>query len=323
MFFKVENLNKSFNRAPVLKNISFSAEPGEIISFIGPSGVGKTTLLKILAGMEPPDSGRISFGRDSEKDKGAVMVFQDFLLFPNMTVFDNIAFGLKARKKSRSRIEEDVSAMMDCFQITEKKNAYPRDLSAGQRQRVALARAMVVNPAVLLLDEPFANLDKNLKAETAAFIRNTQKRFNTVTIAVMHDQEEAFCMSDRIGVIMGGELIHLDRVDRILNSPVSMKEAAFLGKVNPVPAEAFELMKIKNMPDTSSFSWYFRAEAATLAIDANGPWEIKEIIFFGSHIRYDIRNNGLQFQISSLDPGFRIGDRVSLTVHRILKQGGQ
>lgn len=320
MFFRVENLHKSYEQ-PVLKNISFSAQPGEIISFVGPSGVGKSTLLRIIAGMEPPDSGKITFNSGDGKEGGAVMVFQDFLLFPNMTVFDNIAFGLKARKQPAVLIEERVSMMMDCFQIREKRDEYPRNLSAGQRQRVALARAMIVSPGVLLLDEPFANLDKNLKAETAAFIRRTQKQFNTVTIAVMHDQEEAFCMSDRIGVIMDGELVHLDRVDQILTTPVNMKEAAFLGTVNPIPPEAFSMVQINEIPE-NIHNWYFRSDWATLEPDLQGEWEVHEIIFFGSHIQYDIRNSGIKFLITSLDSRLQKNDRVNLTIHRILHQGG-
>jgi len=317
MFFKVEDLSKSYDH-PVLKNISFSAQPGEIISFVGPSGVGKSTLLRIIAGMEQPDSGQIVFNDGGSKIGGAVMVFQDFLLFPNMTVFDNIAFGLKARKQHAAQIEERVAEMMACFQIREKRNEYPRNLSAGQRQRVALARAMIVNPGVLLLDEPFANLDKNLKAETAAFIRKTQKKFNTVTIAVMHDQEEAFCMSDRIGVIMDGELLHLDRVDHILNTPVNMQEAAFLGTVNPIPPRAFSMVLLNELPDTAS-NWYFRSDWASMKPDPQGVWEIHEIIFFGSHIQYDIRNSGIKFLITSLDTRLQKGDKVNLTIHRILK----
>ena len=261
MFFEVRGINKSFGKIPLLRNINFSAAEGEIISFVGPSGVGKTTLLKIIAGLERPDSGQVLFNDNSvekqnkpadygkrniehEKTKNpAVMVFQDFLLFPNMTVFDNIAFGLRANKVKKPLIRERVMAMLSCFQIEDKKHHYPAALSAGQRQRVALARAMVIKPAVLLLDEPFANLDKNLKVETAEFIRNTQKQFKTTTLAVMHDQDEAFRMSDRIGVMLGGELVQLDAVSRVFHHPISVEVAAFLGAVNVVTSESVSYLE--------------------------------------------------------------------------------
>jgi len=320
MFFEVKQLNKSFGDKLLLKNISFGAQKGDIISFVGPSGVGKTTLLKMIAGLEQPDSGEILFTSRHSDHNPAVMVFQDFMLFPNMTVYDNIAFGLRARKTDKKQIEEKVHEMLECFQIQDKRQQYPTSLSAGQQQRVAIARAMVISPSILLLDEPFANLDKNLKADTALFIHQTQKKFKTTTIAVMHDQEEAFRMSDKIGVMLDGELVQFDTVSRVYHAPISIKAAAFLGQVNIFSPEAVDKVSIKETLDFTTQRYYFRAEAATLSSHPQGKWKITEIVFFGAKISYHIKNDNLSFYISSLNNFFKTGDSVDLTIHKILKE---
>ena len=324
MFFKLTKVNKSFHGKQILNNISFTADRGEIISFIGPSGVGKTTLLKIIAGMETPDSGDIVFNTDTGDKNPAVMVFQDFLLFPNMTVFDNVAFGLRAAKTDKQVIEKKVMEMLDCFQVKEKAGQYPKQLSAGQQQRVAIARAMVINPGVLLLDEPFANLDKNLKADTALFIRNTQKQFNTTTICVMHDQEEAFSMSDRIGIMLGGQLVQFDKVEKVFNEPISIKAAAFLGHVNRLTPETAGKLKILDNRaeqdlDFSTGNYYFRAEAATISANPQGHWEIVQVVFFGRNISFHLQSGTTIVQVHALHNGFKTGDRVDLFIHRILR----
>ena len=320
MFFEVKQLNKSFGDKALLKNINFGAEKGDIISFVGPSGVGKTTLLKIIAGLEQPDSGEIVFSTSHNGKNPAVMVFQDFMLFPNMTICDNIAFGLRAAKIEKKRIEEKVDEMLECFQIQDKRAQYPRSLSAGQQQRVAIARAMVINPSILLLDEPFANLDKNLKTETALFIHQTQKRFETTTIAVMHDQEEAFRMSDKIGVMLDGELVQFDAVSHVYHAPISLKAAAFLGQVNILSREAAVKIDFKEALDFNTHHYYFRAEAATLSLNPRGTWTIIGIVFCGATISYHIKNDDLSFSINSVNDHFNVGDVVDLTIHKILKE---
>ena len=320
MFFEVKQLNKSFGDKALLKNVSFGAEKGDIISFVGPSGVGKTTLLKMIAGLEQPDSGEILFTTSHNGKNPAVMVFQNFMLFPNMTVYDNIAFGLRASKTDKKHIEEKVQEMLECFQIEDKREQYPKSLSAGQQQRVAIARAMIISPSILLLDEPFANLDKNLKADTALFIHHTQKKFKTTTIAVMHDQEEAFRMSDKIGVMLDRELVQFDTVSRVYHEPISIKAASFLGQVNILSPEVASKISIKEELDFTTQRYYFRAEAATMSCNPQGKWKITEIVFFGANISYHIKNDNLSVYVNSLNTHFKTGDTVDLTVNKLLKE---
>ena len=210
MFLKISGLNKAYNNKKILNHIDLTINRGELISIVGPSGAGKTTLLKIIAGIENHDSGSLEFSDRDKNFSNPILVFQDYLLFPNMTVFDNIAFGLKARKESKNTIISKTEEIMEYFNISDHKNLYPSQISAGQKQRTAIARALVLNPPMLLLDEPFANLDKELKNSTASFIKSTQEKFGITTVSVTHDLKEAFTISDRIAVMINGEILQHD-----------------------------------------------------------------------------------------------------------------
>ena len=230
MAVEIKDISKSYGSHPVLNNVNLIINDAEFVSLIGPSGVGKTTLLKILADLETPDSGTIQFDESPDKHRPVIMVFQDFALFPHMSIGDNVAYGLKlrgVRKKDRiSKVEE----ILEWFGIREKFESYPSRLSAGQKQRAAIARALIVEPMVLLLDEPFANLDKNLKGETAEFIHRTQKTFGITTVMVTHDQDEAFAVSDRIGVMIGGRLRQYAHPDVVASSPADPETERFLAQ---------------------------------------------------------------------------------------------
>ena len=229
MAVELRRITKTFGDNRVLDNVDLTIEDGEYISLIGPSGAGKTTLLKILAELDQADSGMIRFSETPSKARPIIMVFQDFSLFPHMNIADNIGYGLKTRGMRKSERSLKVRKMLDWFGIAEKAAEYPARLSAGQKQRAAIARAIVIEPMMLLLDEPFANLDKNLKGETADFIRETQQNFGITTVMVTHDQDEAFAVSDRIGVLINGVMRQFDRPETLGAIPLDEETARFLG----------------------------------------------------------------------------------------------
>ena len=235
----IQSLVKRYGNSTAVNGVSLDIEHGEFISLLGPSGCGKTTTLKCLAGFEAIDDGRILFdGRDvarlppEQRDIG--MVFQNYALFPHMTVAGNLAFGLEMRAKPKAEITERVRAVLDLVQLAGLGARYPRELSGGQQQRVALARALVIEPKILLLDEPLANLDATLRDEMRTFIRDLQKRVGISTLYVTHDQAEAMTMSDRVVVIFGGRIAQVDTPEAVYDRPASAAVARFVGQANVV-----------------------------------------------------------------------------------------
>jgi putative spermidine/putrescine transport system ATP-binding protein len=235
----IENLDKRFGGHRILKDISVSIAEGEFISLLGPSGCGKTTTLRCIAGFEQPDGGRILFG---DRDMTAVlpehrdigMVFQSYALFPHMTVAENLGFGLEARRvpaPERQRRTVDVLGMV---RLEGYENRFPRELSGGQQQRVALARALVIEPSLLLLDEPLANLDAALRDEMRYFIRELQQRIGITSLYVTHDQSEAMVMSDKIVVMHEGEIAQFGGPSDIYERPASLTVANFIGRSNTI-----------------------------------------------------------------------------------------
>ena len=234
---RLENLSKSFGENIVLRDISLSIDEGEFVSLLGPSGCGKTTLFKIIAGLETPDSGSVFIGDNCcdhipARKRGAVIVFQDYGLFPHMTVTQNIEFGLMARKISRAERAAKSARMLELVQLGEKAASYPHELSGGQKQRVALARACVLEPNVLLLDEPFSNLDANLKDAMRDFVLTLQRALKITTILVTHDKEEAFMTSQRVAVIFDGRIQQFDTPLQIYSNPLTKQVADFIGEAN-------------------------------------------------------------------------------------------
>ena len=235
----IQSLVKRYGSSTAVNGISLDIEHGEFISLLGPSGCGKTTTLKCLAGFEAVDEGRILFdGRDvarlppEQRDIG--MVFQNYALFPHMTVAGNLAFGLEMRGRPKVEITERVRAVLDLVQLGGLGARYPRELSGGQQQRVALARALVIEPKILLLDEPLANLDATLRDEMRTFIRDLQKRVGISTLYVTHDQAEAMTMSDRVVVMFGGQIAQVDTPEAVYDRPASAAVARFVGQANVV-----------------------------------------------------------------------------------------
>jgi putative spermidine/putrescine transport system ATP-binding protein len=231
------SLVKRYGDHAAVDDLTLNVKQGEFVSLLGPSGCGKTTTLKCLAGFEEADAGRILFdGLDvsrlppERRDIG--MVFQNYALFPHMTVERNLAFGLEMRKAPRPEIKRRVASALDLVQLSGLGQRYPRELSGGQQQRVALARALVIEPKILLLDEPLANLDAKLRDEMRTFIRDLQQRVGITTIYVTHDQAEAMTMSDKVVVMFAGRVAQAADPETIYDRPANRAVAAFVGQAN-------------------------------------------------------------------------------------------
>src|SRR6516162_3158602 len=236
---KVEGLIKAFKDVKALDNVSFEFNKG-IISFLGPSGCGKTTLLRSIAGLEIPDSGSISIAdkvQTSIADGILVppysreigFVFQNYALWPHMTVFNNVAFGLKLRKKPNDEIKRKVISALELVGLQGREDRYPSQLSGGQQQRVALARSLALEPRLILLDEPLSNLDAKLREEMRVEIRRLIKKVGISALYVTHDQEEAFTISDAVIVMEGGRILQYAPPDTIYNHPAHPFVASFIG----------------------------------------------------------------------------------------------
>lgn len=236
-YVKLVNMTKYFNNTRVLENISLDINKGEIISLLGPSGCGKSTTLKLIAGLLSLDNGDILFNNKSvlnlpTQKRNAVIVFQEYLLFPHMNVYENIAFGLKMKKISKKEIDFKVKELLYLVKLNNYENKYPSELSGGQKQRVAIARSLAVEPEILLLDEPFSNLDINLRDEMREFILDIQSKKNITTILVTHDKEEALIMSDKIAVMLDGEIKQFDTPKNLYENPISKSVANIFGERN-------------------------------------------------------------------------------------------
>ena len=233
----LNQLTKHFDDTPVVKGISLTVEDGEFFSLLGPSGCGKTTILRMLAGFTFPTSGSIFFDDQDvshipPNKRNTGMVFQNYALFPHMTVFENVAFGLRTRKVPRAERADRVAGALKLVGLSGLEARPVPLLSGGQQQRVALARAVVIEPNLLLLDEPLSNLDAKLREETRDQIRDLQKQLGITTIYVTHDQEEALAVSDRIAVMDDGISQQLDTPDVIFRQPANRFVATFMGKMN-------------------------------------------------------------------------------------------
>lgn len=238
----IKNAQKFYKKFKAVDNVNLSIKKGEFVTILGPSGSGKTTLLKLIAGFEELNAGAIFLdGQDITKkkayDRNIGMVFQNYALFPHMTVFDNIAYPLRLRKVSKADIHDHVIRALQTVRLEEFALRYPNQLSGGQQQRVALARAIVFNPPLLLLDEPLGALDKNLRHQMQYEIKHIQQNLGITTVNVTHDQEEALTMSDRICVMNKGRIEQIDTPERLYNQPRSKFVSAFIGEINLLHGE--------------------------------------------------------------------------------------
>jgi putative spermidine/putrescine transport system ATP-binding protein len=236
-FLTLEKLSKVYGDFAAARDIDLSVAKGEFVSLLGPSGCGKTTTLQMIAGLVEPTTGTITLdGRDITREtpnkRGLGIVFQSYALFPHMTVAQNVAFGLEMRKVAKAERDERVASMLGLVHLAPLAERYPRQLSGGQRQRVAIARALVIQPPVLLLDEPLSNLDAKLREEMQFELRRIQQRVGTTTIMVTHDQAEALSISDRVVVMEQGRMTQVDAPYRLYENPATPFISTFVGKMN-------------------------------------------------------------------------------------------
>ncbi len=314
-YLEIRHLEKSFGPMRVVKDFNLSIEKGEFISLLGPSGCGKTTVLRMVAGFETPSGGAIAIDghdvtalRPNQRNIG--MVFQSYALFPNLTVAQNVGFGLKVAGKSREAIAATVQEMLELIGLPALGNRFPFQLSGGQQQRVALARALAVRPRVLLLDEPLSALDAKIRVSLRGEIREIQKRLGITTLFVTHDQEEALSMSDRVVVMNGGVAEQVGEPFRIYNRPSTKFVADFVGTLNtfdavvqnPATGElslggtTFRIGDAVSATKGQTIGLAIRPEAVHLsAAEARNvtlPATITEVHFMGSVIRIKADTGG-------------------------------
>ena len=248
----VDDLHLSYGSNPILKGVSMTLQPGEVVALLGASGSGKTTLLRSVAGLEQPSAGRIAIGNDVLYDSTAGidqpvekrnlgLVFQSYALWPHRTVFENVAYGLRLRRTSGSEIRERVSQALSNLGLGALAERFPHQLSGGQQQRVAIARALVYNPPVVLMDEPLSNLDAKLREEARAWLRELIVRLELSALVVTHDQSEAMGMSDRILLLNGGRIEQQGTPEEMYNAPSTRYTAEFMGSNNHLPGKVVQM----------------------------------------------------------------------------------
>lgn len=327
-YIRFENLYKNFGSNEVLKDINLEVEKGQLVTLLGPSGCGKSTLLRCLAGLEMVTSGKVYLeGKDitdvRPKDRDIGMVFQQYSLFPNMNVEQNIAFGLKMKKMSHDQIQKKVSEIIEVVGLSEKKKHYPSQLSGGQQQRAALARAIVTEPKVLLLDEPLSAIDALLRHSLQIEIRRIQKELDITAIFVTHDQDEAMVMSDYIHLMHKGIIEQSAKPISLYTKPETKFAATFIGHYNVLSAEQFHLAAGEKL---QSEDIAFRPEIIQISskpMDMEDCYTIKGEIFVnlphGNILRYAVVCNGVQIDVdvlfAEMKP-FESGETVYLHVKK-------
>lgn len=315
-YITFKNINKAFGSNHVLKGINLEVEKGELLTLLGPSGCGKSTLLRCLAGLEEVQEGVIML---EDKDITHVdarlrqigMVFQQYSLFPNMTVEQNLAFGLKIKKLSKEEIKKEVEGVLKMVGLEDKAKSYPSQLSGGQQQRVALARAIVTKPKVLLLDEPLSAIDAKLRKNLQVEIRKIQKELNITTIFVTHDQDEAMIMSDRICLLNEGKIEQLGTPIEVYTDPRTKFAAGFIGNYNVLtPAEFTTVTGEKQMEKNSVV---IRPETISISREkknCENCYEFKgkvvESLPRGNVLRYAVDVNGIRISADTLFRSFSI-----------------
>ena len=324
-YIEFRNIDKFYGENHVLKNVNLNIEKGQFVTLLGPSGCGKSTLLRCLSGLEEISSGQIIMdGKDitglEPKDRNIGMVFQHYSLFPNMTVEENIAFGLKMKKKPQDEIDSKVKEVMEMVELTGKEKAYPVSLSGGQQQRVALARSIVQQPKVLLLDEPLSAIDAKLRKALQQSIREVHKKLGLTSIFVTHDQDEAMVMSDTIHLFHDGKIEQSSDPIGMYTAPVSKFAATFIGNYNILSEEQFAAVTGKRVTAPEGIA--IRPETLQF-VDGETDEEycftgtIVDNTPKGNVLKYRVRVNGIILKVDVLFRSktlFQNGNKVKLAV---------
>jgi putative spermidine/putrescine transport system ATP-binding protein len=311
-FVQIQKLSKSFNETKVLRQISLTIEKGEFVTLLGPSGCGKSTLLRAVAGLNGIDEGSISVGglditHLPPKKRNVGMVFQSYALFPNMNVYDNIAFGLKMDGLKKQDIRPLVDEMLSIIDLKGKESSYPSQLSGGQQQRVALARSLIKKPAVLLLDEPLSALDAKIRRSLRNEIRMIQQRLQMTTIFVTHDQEEALTISDRIYVMNQGEIEQVGSPNEIYTAPATEYVARFIGHYNVWSRAQLQGRPLRGLPEQGDM-FAVRPEAIRMEAGPGGAadsgivaeGQVSMVTILGNVLRFEVDVAGLPVTVDML-----------------------
>lgn len=301
---RIDNVTKKYGDFTAIKDVSLNIEEGEFFTLLGPSGCGKTTLLRMIAGFNSIEAGDIYFQDQRINDVAAHkrdigMVFQNYAIFPHLSVYHNVEYGLKAHRVPKEKRHDRIMEALDLVQIADLKDRMPDKLSGGQQQRVALARAIVIQPRILLMDEPLSNLDAKLRVQMRTIIKKLQRNLNITTIYVTHDQEEALAISDRIAVMNRGEIMQLDTPEEIYRRPANPFVANFIGTSNfvdgvvengKVRVNNFVFNKESNYEDGSKVLVSVRPEQFKIVDKDHAALEgdITLATFLGDFINYEI-----------------------------------
>jgi len=332
-YIKLENIKKSFAGKEVLDDINICIEQGEFITLLGPSGCGKTTLLRCLAGLERVDGGKIFLGNRNityalPKERNLSMIFQQYSLFPTMTVSNNIAFGLKMQRLNKEEIKKRVANALKMVELVGSENKYPGQLSGGEQQRVALARSIVTKSKVLLLDEPFSAIDAKLRKALQIKIKEIHDELGMTTIFVTHDQEEAMRMSDRIYLMYSGKVEQMGSPMDLYLNPQTTFAASFMGHYNLLSHEDFQQVTATERVKEGFYA--IRPENIRMTLQENAERTknsyylkgiIKRIIPQGNIIRYTVLVNGNFLDVDTLfevKNKFARNDEVYLSIDKEL-----
>jgi iron(III) transport system ATP-binding protein len=335
----LQNLSKYFDEVKAVDAVGLEVEAGTLVCLLGPSGCGKTTTLRMIAGFEEPTEGRVLIGNDDVTNvppyaRPTAMVFQSYALFPHMSVQDNIAYGLRARRMPKAEIEPRVREAIALMELQGQEKKSPPQLSGGQQQRVALARALVTRPKVLLFDEPLSNLDAQLRVRMRSEIRALQRQLGITSVYVTHDQEEAFSIADQVALMNKGRLVQLGTPRELYRRPADRFVAEFVGVSNVVPVELIEsnasgarvrvfgrIVRSRRPPENpdNHISIVLRPEALAIekAGEAGTPAEVLTMAFTGPIARYTVAvEDGTVLTVDLPNPGpdqfFAEGTTVSL-----------